>query len=479
MKTRPVFESFKDFVHNLYEMELRNPGSIKSLMEGEIPSPLKSGNSYGLPDLLKVKGNLGDQGAFFQEAVQVLQVSASSDDKAGEKLKEFSTQVKELSNEEWIDQEDYAIFMDAILTEDREAEYKYGDSGNVEVKGAPKMDDMTTIEKGTQTMSYSQMIALVAAYNASIFIRDLAIQKENIKDEKSIKKVLKGKEKIFLQMPLSNPQDQLVITVTEGNSIIVVESVKNLSPEYVNEVTTPSGYPNGKLLTDSKIAQFKYVFPIIIKKGTGGEPLDISVREKIVAPDKSKSSQSVTDFPLQIEEQEKAKESFYVTNEADLTSSGKIAAVSLTRMFKKITKVVVEGSADQRTAGSPWKDNNELASARRDKMVEYLKELSADSNSPLSGATIEAGEVKVQPKDEATKDPKIMASWRAVKLKITGEIYDDTMTAFGEAAKKDEPKKVTYSEVKKGMKYTFTNCCLAFRYDYEELASDRKQFEDK
>lgn len=479
MKTRPVFESFKDFVHNLYEMELRNPGSIKSLMEGVIPGSLKSGVSYDLSDLLKVKGNLGDEGDFFEEAVRVLQVSASSDDKAAEKLKEFSTQVKELSNKVWIDQEDYAIFLDRILTEDREREYIYGDSGNVEVTGAPKMDDMTQIEEKTQFMSYSQMIALVSAYNASVFIRDLAIQKEKIKDEKSIKKVLKGKEKIFLQMPLSDPKDQLVVTVTEGNSIIVVEAVKNLSPEYVADVTTPSGYPNGKLLTDSKIAQFKYVFPIIIKKAQGTQPLSISVREKIVAPDKSKSSQSVTDFPLQIEEQEKAKESFYVTNEADLTPSGKIAAISLTRMFKKITKVVVEGSADQRTAGSPWKDNNELASARRDKMVEYLKELSADSNSPLSGATIEAGEVKVQPKDEATKDPKIMASWRAVKLKISGEIYDETKDAFPKDAKEGEPKKVTYSEVKRGMKYTFTNCCLAFRYDYEELASDKKQFEAK
>jgi hypothetical protein len=202
------------------------------------------------------------------------------------------------------------------------------------------------------------------------------------------------------------------------------------------------------------------------------QPLSIESRQKIIAPDKSKSSSEVTDLPLAIEES--GKSTFYVTNKADLTDAGKAAAASLTRMFSKITKVVVEGSADKRTAGSPWKDNNELASARRDEMMEYLKELAGDSNSSLSGADIAEGSVSVQPTDGKDEE---MASWRAVKIKVSGSIYDETKDALKGDDK--EPKKITYTEVKKARAYTFTNCLISYRYDYPELASDIKQFASK
>lgn len=471
--TRPVFESFSAFVSNLYEMELANPGSIKSLMESEviIANSLLKGNSYSLPDLMKLKGGL-DGEASFQRSVQNLQISASSNSAAAEKLKEFSTQIRNLSTEEWIDQANPGIFTGGIIGEDREFPYLYGDSGNVEVKGAPSMSDMTKIEGGIQSMSYSQMLALVAAYNASIFIKNLEIQKKNIDSPKEVKKIIKGKEKIYEQMPLANPQDQLVVTVTDGNSQIVVTSIGKLNPELLLVITTPAGYPDGKV-TNPQIGQFKYIFPVITKEGTSSQPLSIESRQKIIAPDKSKSSSEVTDLPLAIEES--GKSTFYVTNKADLTDAGKAAAASLTRMFSKITKVVVEGSADKRTAGSPWKDNNELASARRDEMMEYLKELAGDSNSSLSGADIAEGSVSVQPTDGKDEE---MASWRAVKIKVSGSIYDETKDALPQGNDK-EPKKITYTEVKKGRAYTFANCLVAYRYDYPELASDIKQFGSK
>jgi flagellar motor protein MotB len=470
--TRPVFESFSAFVSNLYEMELANPGSIGSLMENElIQGSLLKGNSYDLPDLIKIAGGLSAE-TESTEAVKNLQISASSDPTAAAKLKEFSTQIRNLSNQEWIDQTYPGIFATSVISEAKQAPYLYGDSGNVEVMGAPSMSDMTKIEGGIQYMSYSQMLALVAAYNASIFIKNLEIQKKNIDSPKEVKKIIKGKEKIYEKMPLANPKDQLVVTVTEENSQIVVTSIEKLNPESINSITTPSGYPDGKL-TDPQIGQFKYIFPVITSDKGSGQPLSMSVRQKIVAPDKSKSSSEVTDLPLAIEESGKA--TFYVTNEADLTDAGKAAAASLTRMFSKITKVVVEGSADKRTAGSPWKDNNELASARRDKMMEYLKELAGDSNSSLSGADIAEGSVSVQPKDGLDTE---MASWRAVKIKVSGSIYDETKDALPKGDDK-EPKKITYSEVKKGKAYTFTNCLISYRYDYPELASDIKQFGSK
>jgi flagellar motor protein MotB len=471
-KTRPVFESFSAFVNNLYEMELANPGSIKSLMESEviIANSLLKGNSYSLPDLMKLKGGLYED-VSFQRSVQNLQISASSNSAAAEKLKEFSTQIRNLSTEEWIDQANLGIFTGGIISEDREFPYLYGDSGNVEVKGAPSMSDMTKIEGGIQYMNYSQMLALVAAYNASIFIKNLEIQKKNIDSPKEVKKIIKGKEKIYEQMPLANPQDQLVVTVTDGNSQIVVTSIGKLNPELIPVITTPANYPNGKV-TNPQIGQFKYIFPVITSDKGSDQPLSIESRQKIIAPDKSKSSSEVTDLPLAIEES--GKSTFYVTNKADLTDAGKAAAASLTRMFSKITKVVVEGSADKRTAGSPWKDNNELASARRDEMMEYLKELAGDSNSSLSGADIAEGSVSVQPTDGKDEE---MASWRAVKIKVSGSIYDETKDALKGDDK--EPKKITYTEVKKARAYTFTNCLISYRYDYPELASDIKQFASK
>ena len=460
--TRPVFESFSAFVSNLYEMELAYPGSIGSLMEGE---SLTEG--YQLPELVKMAGRLSDEKNFLK-SVKNLQISASSNSAAAEKLKEFSTQIKTLSTAEWIDRSNPGIFIEAII--DRESPYLYGDSGNVEVKGAPSMGDMAKIDEGVQFMSYSQMLALVAAYNASLFIKNLEIQKKNIDKPKDVRKILKGKEKIYEQMPLANPKDQLVVTVTEGDSQIVVTPIGKLITDSIPQLTTPGGYPNATA-TNPQLAQFKYIFPVLIKdKPSGGKPLTIETRQKTIAPDESKNSSEVTDFPLAIEESGKA--TFYVTNKADLTDAGKAVAASLTRMFSKITKVVVEGSADKRPAGSPWKDNDELASARRDEMMEYLKELAGDSNSSLSGADIAEGPVSVQPTDGKDEE---MASWRAVKIKVSGSIYDETKDALPNVPDK-EPKKVTYTEVKKASSYTFTNCLIAFRYDYPELASDIKQF---
>jgi flagellar motor protein MotB len=478
--TRPVFESFSAFVNNLYEMELANPGSIGSLMENDlIQGSLTKGNGYSLPDLLKLSAGL-TYPEDFVPAVKNLQISASSDPTAAAKLKEFSTQIRNLSTEEWIDQSNVGLFKYGLISSTQEAPYLYGDSGNVEVKGAPSMSDMTKIEAGVQLMSYSQMLALVSAYNASIFIKNLEIQKKNINTPKEVKKIIKGRDKIYEKMPLAYPKDQLVVTVTGGNSQIVVTSVEKLNPNLIESFNLDyDSYESGKLLTDPEIAQFKYIFPVITGSKESSELLSIETRQKTIAPDKSKDSSEVTDFPLAIEESGKA--TFYVTNKADLTDAGKAAAASLTRMFSKITKVIVEGSADKRSPGSPWKDNDELASARRDKMMEYLKELAGDPNSSLSGADIEEGSVAVQPKGEpndGSDDPKILASWRAVKIKVSGSIYDETKNVLPKGDDK-QPKKVTYTEVKKAREYTFTNCIIAYRYDYPELASDKKQFGSK
>jgi len=462
MKTRPVFENFSDFVANLYEMELRNPGSISTLMEGEIYEKLKNGNSFSLPDLLKLKGGL-DNDSVFEEAVKNLQVSAYSVPDAAKELKEFSSVIRDLSTEEWIDQESFGIFSIGII--DKIAPYDYGDSGSVEVKGAPSLKDFTSIEKGVQTMTYSEMLALIAAYNASIFMKNLEIQKENIKSVKTVKKIIKGKEKVYNQMPLANPKDQLVLTVTEGNSQIVVTPLGELNPSSIVTLGTPTGYGAGSV-SDAFFTQFKYIFPIIKKDANSKEPLSIESRQKLVSPDKTKNYMGVKEYPLKIKED--GKTTFYVTNKAELTEAGKAAAASLSRMFLKINTIVVDGSADKRDAGSPWKDNQELAGARRDEMVKYLQELAKDSNSSLSGASIEPGEIKVQPKEgEGSEDDK-MADWRSVSLKVTGEIYDETKKSLDE--QKTESKVVTYTEKKMARQYTF---------DYPELSSDKKQFEDK
>ena len=473
--TRPVFESFSAFVNNLYEMELEYPGSIGSLMENDIiQSSLIKGDGYSLPDLIKLSAGLTFPEDYVP-AIKNLQISAASDPTAAQKLKEFSTQIKNLSTEEWIDQTNAGLFLYGVISSTKEAPYLYGDSGNVEVKGAPSMSDMTKIEAGVQYMSYSQMLALVAAYNASIFIKNLEIQEKNIDSPKEVKKIIKGRDKIYEKMPLAYPKDQLVVTVTAGNSQIVVTSIEKLNPELIENVDLTrieNGYPSGKPLSDPEIAQFKYIFPVITGSKESSELLSIETRQKTIVPDKSKDSSEVTDFPLAIEES--GKSTFYVMNKADLTDAGKAVAASLTRMFSKITKVVVEGSADKRPAGSPWKDNNELASARRDEMMEYLKELAGDSNSSLSGADIAEGSVSVQPTDGKDEE---MASWRAVKIKVSGSIYDETKDALKGDDK--EPKKITYTEVKKARAYTFTNCLISYRYDYPELASDIKQFASK
>jgi hypothetical protein len=477
-RTRPVFESFSDFISNLYEMELANPGSIKKIMLNEdniFRGGTIIGNSYRLDDLTKLEARINDnERTWFKNCIKSLQISASANPTAAEEIKKFASEFRSLSNMEWTDRENWLDFEHGEIT--LESPYLYGDEGNVEVVGAPNMNDMSTIEKKSQYMSYSQMIALVSAYNASIFIKNLEIQKKNIDKPGEVRRLIKntenskGNKQIFDKMPLANPKDQLVVTISDEATQIVVTPLGELNPTYINTTTTTG---STRRLTSPLLGQFKYLFPVIVSKSEKGNLLTSETRQKIVAPDKSKNSSEVTDFPLSIVPE--GKSTFYVTNEADLTDEGKSVASSLTRMFSKISKVVVEGSADKRTAGSPWKDNNELASARRDKMVEYLKELSGNPNSPLTGADIKEGKVSVQPKDGKDEE---MALWRAVKVTVTGSIYDEIKNNLPKNEEK-EPKVITFTANKKGERYEFTNCLLATSYNNSELKSDTKQFKSE
>jgi flagellar motor protein MotB len=473
-KQKPVFESFSDFVEALYEMEMKESGSIQSLMESLVPKILKSGNTVSLSDLLQTRIDDTSK-SDFEEAIQQLQISASSNESCADELKSFSSTIKKLSNEEWIGG---SFFRSGLLN----TEYSYDrvDGESVEVMGAPSLSDFKTIIKEVQRMPYRSLVALISAYNASKFLKDLEVQKSNIDKPREIKKVLKGDRKILeKKLPLSFPKDQLLVRVDEKASQINVISLGSMDQGLVNtssDVLSQDEYASFNKAPKYTMfgGQFKYLFPIPVAYSKGnGELLSIENRQKTIIPDKTKSSSDVSDYPLNLKEQEKGKASFYVTNKADLTEEGKAAVASLSRIFYKIDKIVVEGSADKRTAGSPWKDNTELASARRDEMIKYLKSLSSSDNSCLSGASIESGKVSVQPKEGEQSGDDLMPSWRAIKLNVTGKIYDSIKESLPTDDK--TPKVISYSEAKKGDKIQFTNCAICLYYNDAELMSDMKQ----
>ena len=475
--TRPVFESFSAFVSNLYEMESQYPGFLDSLNEEWIEKSLMGGKSVDLQDILQRFQTVGSQDRNrSKEAALFLQGCASLNPVIETKLKEIGKVLKDLGAKSWIAPESIFYGGEVGLSGDDpffspgEQDYLFGNGDVVQVQGAPA-EDCSTIVKDPQYLSYRDLCGRVAAYNATICATAFQTTLNDIDKKGEVKRAVKGEvkvsifKKIFslglmkdINFDSATLEDCLFLYCQETNEVISCIKVIDLPSEIKSDnLTIPE-----KARSNSGYGQFKYLFPVVSFKGSGGKTLSVKSRQELVKVDKSKET---VQFDDQINITSDAKTNYYGDNVADLSESGKTAIIGIINQFAKIDKITVLGSADKRPPKG-WKNNTELATARRDKTIEFINGLAKKDGLSITGVKAEAGKVEVQPAD-GSDDPKELQTWRAVKLLVTGEIYKDINDALGKG--EDEFVTVTYTDVKKSTKLTFNNSVYSLKLNTSAL----------
>jgi hypothetical protein len=489
--TRPVFESYSDFVNALYEMENEIPGFIDGL-DGSLnestsfPDELLRGNSVPLPGLLNsftkktTQYNSGASSALqIGKWMEFLQICASSQPSISNKLNSIGDYIKALLTKEYIEANRNKVYVANNIfftTDSMNINYNYGDNDIVEVKGAPD-DTCDKIIDKSQFMSCYELCGRIAAYNASVQKKAFETMMGSIDKQGEFKRAAKGKfksnwfTKIFGQQDIEGFEQSAGM----GECLYIASpggKKGSASLKVMKIQDAPGSDFNQSYRKKSKMAaggQFKFPFPVLMYMGPNqGEILSVETRTKLVLPDKTKKTENFDGVIAVTPPSDKVN--FYVINKADMTDQGKEAIAGILNQFAKIDKLVVMGSADNRKP-TGWKDNNELATARRDATIKYLEELAKQEGTSLTGATIEKGEVTVQPAGETTDYDK----WRNVKIQPKGEIYSD----INKNLKDDsaiEAKPVTYTEKKKGDVIRFQNLIITMRFDSGDLntAKERK-----
>jgi flagellar motor protein MotB len=488
MRTRPVFESYSDFVNALYEMENEIPGFIDGL-DGALseavvlPPQAESGNSSSLPSIValfnskNLRNGLGSSIAqdILTPYSTFLQICASSNPGVAKKIESIGKYMTDLLTKDFIAQRNWPRFetVSTDIFKTKAIFYSHADGTMVRVKGAPNADSSSVV-KGEQTMSAMDLCGRIAAYNASIQQKAFETMMKSIDKEGEFKRAKEGKFKSNWFMKIFGKQnidgvyesgsmkDSLYITEVGGKTGPVLQ-VLPLSASKNDTV-------NQTILDDKGCAsfgQFKYAFPVITSFDNSGSPLEITTRTELVLPDNTRKTD---DFDGELAVTPPSdKVNFYVVNKADMTDEGKAAIAGILNQFAKIDKLVVMGSADNRKP-TGWKDNNELAAARRDVTIKYLEELSKQEGTSLTGATIEKGAVTVQPAGETSN----YDMWRSVRIKPSGKIYSDLNDKL-EQNEEIKAKAVTYTEKKIGNRISFRNMAICFAFDGTKIDSKEER----
>jgi len=491
--TRPVFESYAEFVQALYEMEDHIPGFIDGLdsaiNESVILPPQaefgKYGNSASLPSIVSFfnSKNLrgGSSGGPIQqteltEYSMFLQVCASSNPEIANKIESIGKYMTNLLTKDYIAQKKYPRLEVATdIFKSKGISYSHADGTMVRVKGAPNSDSSSVV-KDEQTMSAMDLCGRIAAYNASIQKKAFETMMGSIDKQGEFQRARKGKFKSNWFMKIFGAQD------IEG----VYESGSMKDCLYITEVGGKTGpvlqvlrisqskndtFNQGVLSKKgcTSFGQFKYPFPVITAFDNNGSPLEITTRTELVLPDNTRKTDDFDDILAVTPPSDKVN--FYVVNKADMTDEGKAAIAGILNQFAKIDKLVVMGSADNRKP-TGWDNNEKLAEARRDVTIKYLEKLAALPGTSLTGATIEKGSVTVQPAGETEGYDK----WRSVRIQPSGKIYSDLNNKL-EQNEEIKAKAVTYTEKKIGNRITFRNTTICFAFDGAKLDTKEERKE--
>jgi hypothetical protein len=401
MKTRPVFESYEEFVYSLnnaiYEAENGNVNALNNLLGGLI----KEADS-GRSSVKTQKDRL--------IAINELMSTMFTKDSASE-IVDFATNISDY----FASSEAGVKLNSAYLTKGSQFSYEYLVNGTARSKGEPELYDDGTLgtvtrQPSTESSRVSINTILYSIYLYNVSVLDSMVNKAEGAKEKTWKQGNYGvKAKSNFEFPFLTIKDP-----GKGEMLEVVPYTAD----------TNNGNPGG---------EYGVQFPIFVieKSPTDSKNLlDVSYYEEVIKP--AGNDTEVKDKPFN-----SSGVDFFEENSVKIGEDGMAALKSIISQFNSISSIVVSGGASskptdyRKTNPLKTKDkeligNEALAYERREAGITALGTLKKDGVEQLKNASITPGEAKVQSAAEES-DP----ANQQVSFKISGRIknVDGTTSA--------------------------------------------------
>jgi hypothetical protein len=382
MKTRPVFESFSDFVYSI----------TKAINEAS--SPEKGGNVDFLNNKLggiKMSEKDKNELKVIVDYLNKMMVkgSASSLEEYSETIASFYT-----SKEAGVKTGSLSI-----VKQSNPIEYKYLISGTVRVKGLPglydddsvNMDQRYTEDEDVQTIPASDLLRILAEYNIGVWAKMVEEGKTSEKAFKGANGGKKGKGDYkypFLTIDPSGDKTEILQVVPyEGrwDASWSKKSEKHVGSEVVSE------------------AEYGIRFPVFVPEKITpefGAKLGISYFEDVVYPPAGNSKEE----EVKDKEFSSSGKQFFEENKIVISAEGIADIKALISEFNSISLIKVNGGASSKPT-SRTGGNQQLATDRMNAGIAELNKLKKEGVEQLKNATIEKGEAKVQDAAEES-DPK-------------------------------------------------------------------------
>lgn len=399
MKTKPVFESYEEFVYAIknaiYEAETEG-GSIDSL------NKLLGGG-------LKM-----DSGNLTQLKVIVDNMNTMMTKPAADEFKDFAQNISDYFNE---GEEGIKAARGVISANDPLTGFNWLVNGTARVKGEPELSSTKGNEgslwstgsrndNSDYNTPISDILRGIFAYNLNILSMMVDAAKSSGK-EKTWKQSNGGKKgtgdfKGFYPF----------LTIDEGSLKGDIIQVIPYTGTYGSEGSSEYGW------------SFPVFTIIRIDKGVGSA-LGTETYEEVIKP--AGNSLEVTDKPYN-----SSGVDFFAENAVVIGEDGIAALKSIISEFNSITTIKVNGGASSKPTSRAG-GNEQLAKDRQAAGIKALQDLQKEDVEQLKGTKIEAGEAKVQDAAEES-DPKN----QQVSFIISGNIK----TVTGTDAKETIIKKV-------------------------------------
>ena len=387
MKTRPVFESYEEFVYAIknaiYEAET-GEGSIDALNK-----LLGGGLKMASDDLKKLK--------IIVDGMNTMMTSAAADE-----FKEWAQNISDYFSK---GEEGVKPASGVVQYVETMNSFDWLVNGTVRVKGEPRMND--TGNGGLYGTGFreddSSINTPISDILRGIFAYNLQVLSEIVDKAKS-----SGKEKTWKQCNGGKKGTGKF----EGFSPFLSIDENSLKGDIIQVV------PYKDSIGGKSNIEYGFIFPVYtvykISKG-GGKALGTETYEEVIKP--AGNSEEIIDKPYN-----SSGVDFFAENAVVIGEDGIAALKSIISEFNSITTIKVNGGASSKPTSRAG-GNEQLAKDRQAAGIKALQDLQKAGVEQLKGAKIEAGEAKVQAATEES-DPKN----QQVSFIISGNIKTVTGT---------------------------------------------------
>ena len=385
MRTRPVFESYSEFVNSLYTSinEAESGGTIdalNNLIGGLIAKNYH--NSAASKNTLAAIIKGGEQNIEIGMNSMMTPSAATQIVEYGKNIANYLNENNfyRLADSKDGSNEDGLEIRQNILSGGKFA-YPWLVAGTVKATGNPIVNEDGTIKvgdlnTGTISLPLSDLCRSIFAYNLGVLSEFLSASKSEKKPDKyfskNLRTLLEGK---FLQIEESSMTKETLRVIPfspEANTSLSVGSV------------------------DGLIFRFLVYNPYDITVG-GGEELSTSFYEDILPPVISKGEE------VKGEVYNSSGTNFFAENKVVISTDGISALNAIISGFNSISEIVVNGGASNKNTAREG-GNEKLAQDRRAAGMAALTGLKDKGIEQLKGASIKEGEAKVQDQYEPS-DP--------------------------------------------------------------------------